>query len=96
MAARLFSLLIDTSGSVGRGHGDKKFSIAIPCPYMRCRGAYGRPFTTPQVTTSERVVAFKATETVATRLAEQAAQIRKVSAQLDVSKTAPQIVLNNQ
>jgi hypothetical protein len=30
------------------------------------------------------------------RLEEQAAQIQKVSAQLDVSKTAPQIVLNNQ
>jgi uncharacterized coiled-coil protein SlyX len=29
-------------------------------------------------------------------LKEQASQIQKVSAQLDVSKTAPQIVLNNQ
>jgi hypothetical protein len=63
---------------------------------MRCPGAYGRPFTTPQVTTSERVVASNGMETVATRLEEQAAQIQKVSAQLDVSKTAWQIVLNNQ
>src|SRR5213078_3512052 len=30
------------------------------------------------------------------RLDEQAAQIQKVSAQLEVNKTAPQIVLNNQ
>jgi len=30
------------------------------------------------------------------RLEEQAAQIQKVSAQLEIKKTAPQIVLNNQ
>jgi septal ring factor EnvC (AmiA/AmiB activator) len=38
----------------------------------------------------------KLEETVTARLQEQAAQIQKVSAQLDVSKSAPQIVLNNQ
>ena len=52
--------------------------------------AHARPFTTSQVTKSERVVASNGMETVATRLEGQAAQIRKVSAQLDVSKTAPQ------
>jgi hypothetical protein len=31
-----------------------------------------------------------------TRLDEQTAQIQKVSAQLDLSKTAPETVLNNQ
>jgi uncharacterized coiled-coil protein SlyX len=38
----------------------------------------------------------KGLRTVTARLDEQAAQIQKVSAQLGVSKTAPQIVLNNQ
>jgi septal ring factor EnvC (AmiA/AmiB activator) len=38
----------------------------------------------------------KRMEALTARLEEQAAQIQKVSAQLDVSKTAPQIVLNNQ
>jgi len=52
--------------------------------------AYARPFTTPRVTKSERIVASNGMETVATRLEEQAAQTQKVSAQLDVSKTAPQ------
>ena len=33
---------------------------------------------------------------LAATVREQAVQIQKVSAQLDVSKTAPQIVLNNQ
>ena len=33
---------------------------------------------------------------MAIQLKEQAAQIQKVSAQLEVSKTAPQTVLNNQ
>ena len=35
-------------------------------------------------------------EAVTARLKEQAAQIQKVSAQLEVNKTAGQIVLNNQ
>jgi hypothetical protein len=35
-------------------------------------------------------------ETITTRRKEQAAQIQKVSAQLEINKTAPQIVLNNQ
>jgi hypothetical protein len=35
-------------------------------------------------------------KTVVARLEEQAAQIQKVSAQLEVNKTAPHIVLNNQ
>jgi hypothetical protein len=35
-------------------------------------------------------------KTLTAQLGEQAAQIQKVSAQLGVSKTAPQIVLNNQ
>jgi len=40
---------------------------------------------------------FRATVAqLATRLDEQAAQIQKVSAQLEVNKTVPQIVLNNQ
>jgi uncharacterized coiled-coil protein SlyX len=38
----------------------------------------------------------KGMEALTARLNEQAAQIQKVSAQLDASKTAPQIVLNNQ
>jgi hypothetical protein len=38
----------------------------------------------------------KGMKTVVARLEEQAAQIQKVSAQLEVTKTAPQIVLNNQ
>jgi len=40
---------------------------------------------------------FRATVTQLTaRLDEQASQIQKVSAQLEVSKAAPQTVLNNQ
>ena len=35
-------------------------------------------------------------ETLATTVKEQAAQIQKVSAQIEASKPAPQIVLNNQ
>jgi uncharacterized coiled-coil protein SlyX len=38
----------------------------------------------------------KGLQTVTARLEQQAAQIQKVSAQLEASKTAPQIVLNNQ
>jgi hypothetical protein len=38
----------------------------------------------------------KRMEAVTARLEEQVAQIQRVSAELDVSKTAPQIVLNNQ
>jgi hypothetical protein len=34
-------------------------------------------------------------ETVIARLKEQASQIQQVSAQLEVNKTAPQIVLSN-
>jgi hypothetical protein len=37
-----------------------------------------------------------ALEAVNARLKEQAAQIQKVSAQLELSKAAPQTVLNNQ
>jgi hypothetical protein len=35
-------------------------------------------------------------EVLTAQLQEQAAQIQKVNAQLEVNKTAPQIVLNNQ
>ena len=38
----------------------------------------------------------KGMEVFAATLKEQASQIQKVSAQLEVNKTAPQIVLNNQ
>jgi uncharacterized coiled-coil protein SlyX len=38
----------------------------------------------------------KGMETVMSRLNEQAAQIQKISAQLELSKAAPQTVLNNQ
>jgi len=38
----------------------------------------------------------KEIQALATSLIEQAAQIQKVSAQLEVNKTAPQIVLSNQ
>ncbi len=38
----------------------------------------------------------KGMETLATTVKEQAAQIQKVSAQLETSKPAPQVVLNNQ
>jgi hypothetical protein len=38
----------------------------------------------------------KEMQVFAASLKEQAAQIQKVSAQLEVNKTAPQIVLNNQ
>jgi septal ring factor EnvC (AmiA/AmiB activator) len=38
----------------------------------------------------------KAMEVLTTQLKEQAAQIQKVSAQLELSKTAPQMVLNTE
>jgi hypothetical protein len=38
----------------------------------------------------------KETQALTASLTEQAAQIQKVSAQLEASKPAPQIVLNNQ
>jgi len=38
----------------------------------------------------------KRIDALTAQLKEQAAQIQKVSAQLEVNKTAPQIVLNNQ
>jgi anion-transporting ArsA/GET3 family ATPase len=38
----------------------------------------------------------KEIQALTARLEEHAAQIQKVSAQLEVNKTAPQIVLNNQ
>jgi hypothetical protein len=39
---------------------------------------------------------FATVAQLTTRLDEQAAQIQKVSAQLEASKPAPQVVLNNQ
>ena len=96
MAARLFSLLTDTGGQWVADMETRNSQSQLRALICATVVAYARPFTTSQVTKSERIVASNGMETVARCLEEQAAQIQKVSAQLDLSKTAPQIVLNNQ